>query len=135
MKWSQEDYYHDLHSPYNMQLAAGNTAGHVMIWDIRQGNLLNDLVETSRTPLSMEWLRKHQVSHDLLLVLYSSNILILWNADTGVRLWKKVFQDNVISISVDPFNGSNMAGLFINYVISTQCHCYIMIEHSLKYKV
>ena len=81
-----------------------------MIWDIRQGVLLNDFVEANKVPVSMDWLKGHDVSHDLLLVLYNPSTLILWNADTGVRLWRKQFQENIVSVTVDPFNGSNMTG-------------------------
>lgn len=122
VKWYNENYYHDLHSPYDLKLASANIHGHVMIWEIREGKLLNDFVEQQRLPTCLEWLSGHEVSHDLLLVLYNPNLLILWNADTGVRLWKKTFSDTVVQITVDPFNSSNMTGsnliwLYFNDVI------------------
>ena len=80
----------------------------MMIWDIREGKLSNEFIEAGRAPLSMEWLRRHEVSNDLMLILFSPNMLVLVNADTGVRLWKKSFNENVMSLAVDPFDGSHM---------------------------
>ncbi|XP_047128065.1 WD repeat-containing protein 11 isoform X1 [Hydra vulgaris] len=108
VKWCQENYYHDLHSPYRLQLAAGDISGLISIWDVRMGTLISELTESSRSPTCMEWLKGYDVSHDLLLVLYSQNVMVLWNADTGVKLWKKTFQENIIKVAVDPFNNSNM---------------------------
>ena len=77
-------------------LAAGNVAGSIMIYDIRNGILMNELIELNRAPICMEWLKRHEVSNDLLLVLYSPNVMCLWNSDTGVKLWRKIFQDNLL---------------------------------------
>lgn len=112
MKWWKENYYHDLHTPYDLKLAAANNVGHVMTFDIREGKLLNEFVEPHRLPTCMEWLCGHEVSHDLLLVLYNPNYLVLWNADTGVRLWKKTFADTVLQVTMDPFNSTHMTGIF-----------------------
>lgn len=117
IKWKQENYYHDIHSSYTLQLAAGNTSGHVMILDLRQGTILNDFVETNRVPLCMEWLKGHDVSHDLLLVLYQPNTLILWNANTSIKLWKKNFQDTIVSVAIDPFNNSNMTVMSTDWIM------------------
>jgi len=117
IKWAQENYYHDVHTPYQLKLAAGDTSGSILIWDIREAVLVNELVEANRTPLSMEWLKRHEVSKDLLLVLYAPNVLCLWNADTGVRLWKKVFQDNINSVAVDPFYGANMTVMSNDWIM------------------
>lgn len=98
-----------------MKLAAANTAGYVLIWDIRAGVLLKDFVEPNKQPVCMEWLTGHDVSHDLLLVLYQPNLMILWNADTGIKLWKKVFTDPILQMTIDPFKNSNMTGLSLIY--------------------
>lgn len=110
----QEDFYHDEHASYSLILAAGNTNGYIMIWDIRNGAMRTEFCELNRAPLSMEWLKGYNVSHDLLLVLYAPNVLVLWNADTGVALWKKTFADNILSVTIDPFNPCHMTGKFIS---------------------
>ena len=39
----------------------------------------------------------------LLLALHPPNHLILWNMDTGVKVWKKSYGDALLGISLDPF--------------------------------
>ena len=100
-----------------------------MIWDMRAAKLHGEFSELNRIPMSMEWLSGYDVSHDLLLVLYSPNILILWNADTGVRLWKKVFVDNILSVSIDPFNRSNMTGEIFECIWYCHNSFHFLINH------
>lgn len=57
----------------------------------------------------MEWLSLQDTSHDLLAVLHPPYSLILWNADTGTRIWKKTYTEQLISFSFDPFNAANLA--------------------------
>ncbi|KAK7498382.1 hypothetical protein BaRGS_00010336, partial [Batillaria attramentaria] len=59
----------------------------------------------------LEWLRNQDASRDLLLALHPPYSLILWNADTGTRLWKKSYTENLLSFTFDPFNGKNIAFL------------------------
>ena len=115
MKWHQENYYHDLHSPYDLKLAAANTAGYILIWNIRAGTLIKEFVETNKQPICMEWLTGHDVSHELLLVLYQPNLMILWNADTGIKLWKKTITHSILQMTIDPFKNSNMTGTYSFY--------------------
>jgi len=99
-----------LHTPYNLKLAAANTSGHVLIWDVHAGSVSKEISEPGKLPICMEWLMGHETSHELLLVLYNPNYMILWNADTGVKLWKKTFTDNIVQMVVDPFKVTNMTG-------------------------
>ena len=56
----------------------------------------------------MDWLGQQDASRDLLIVLHPPYSLILWNADTGTRLWKKSYTEILISFSFDPFNPRNV---------------------------
>lgn len=63
-------------------------------------------------PLSLpdlEWLWNQDASRDLLLAVHPPNYIVLWNGDTGTKLWKKSYAENILSFSFDPFDSSNMA--------------------------
>ena len=38
-----------------------------------------------------------------MLALHPPNHLVLWNMDTGVKVWKKSYPDVLLGISLDPF--------------------------------
>lgn len=59
--------------------------------------------------LALEWLRNQDASRDLLVALHPPYTLILWNADTGTRLWKKSYTEMLLSFTFDPFNLKNLA--------------------------
>ena len=61
----------------------------------------------------MEWLSTQDASHDLLAVLHPPHNVILWNADTGTKLWKKSYAEVLTSFSFDPFDPSKMACKYI----------------------
>lgn len=57
----------------------------------------------------MEWLGEQDASQDLLLVLHPPACLILWNAESGTKLWKKTYGETLYKFVIDPFNSSNIA--------------------------
>lgn len=57
----------------------------------------------------LEWLWNQDASRDLLLAIHPPNYIVLWNGDTGTKLWKKSYAENILSFSFDPFDPSNMA--------------------------
>lgn len=63
----------------------------------------------------MQWLWNQDASRDLLLAVHPPNYIVLWNADTGTKLWKKSYAENILSFSFDPFDPSHLACKFILY--------------------
>ena len=57
----------------------------------------------------LEWLTYQDASHDLLVALHPPYSLVLWNADTGTKLWKKSYTEPLMAFSFDPFNSKNVA--------------------------
>lgn len=60
----------------------------------------------------MQWLWNQDASRDLLLAVHPPNYIVLWNADTGTKLWKKSYAENILSFSFDPFDPSRLACKF-----------------------
>lgn len=111
VKWARENYHHDTGSPYSLRLASGDTNGGIVIWDVAQGREKIEFSDGNKPIQDMEWLPCQDASHDLLLVLHPPYSLILWNADTGTKLWKKSYTESLLSFSLDPFSYRNIAFL------------------------
>ena len=129
MKWARDNYHHDLNSPYILRLASGDAAGNVILWDIPQGISVTEFSDGNRPILDLEWLRVQDACHDLLVVLHAPSSMILWNADTGTKLWKKTFQENLLCFAFDPFIPCNVTCKLPIKIISL----IIMICYSYKF--
>ena len=57
----------------------------------------------------LQWLSNQDASHDLLVALHPPYSMILWNTDTGTKLWKKSYTETLLSFSFDPFYHRNVA--------------------------
>ncbi len=59
--------------------------------------------------LDFYWLPWQDASKDFLMALHPPYSIVLWNANTGEKLWKKSYTDSLTCISLDPFSQSGMA--------------------------
>ncbi|MBN3298986.1 WDR11 protein, partial [Amia calva] len=109
VKWARENYHHSLGSPYSLRLASADMSGKIIVWDVGSGTARCEIQEHSKPIQDMEWLWNQDASRDLLLAVHPPNYIVLWNADTGTKLWKKSYAENILSFSFDPFNMSNLA--------------------------
>ncbi|KAM6956507.1 WD repeat-containing protein 11 [Aplochiton taeniatus] len=109
VKWSRENYHHSLSAPYSLRLASGDSSGKIIVWDVVSGTAHCEIQEHSKPIQDLEWLANQDASRDLLLAVHPPNYIVLWNGDTGTKLWKKSYAENILSFSFDPFDPSNMA--------------------------
>lgn len=117
VKWARDNYHHDSNSPYILRLASGDTSGNVIVWDISQGTAVTEFSEGNRPILDLEWLATQDACHDLLAVLHAPSSMILWNADTGTKLWKKTFQEALLCFAFDPFIPSNVTLMCQDWIL------------------
>ncbi|XP_078310578.1 WD repeat-containing protein 11-like [Crassostrea virginica] len=111
VKWAKENYHHDLGNPYSLRLASGDTSGVIIVWDVTAGVAKSEFSEGNKPIQDLEWLTYQDASHDLLVALHPPYSLVLWNADTGTKLWKKSYTEPLMAFSFDPFNSKNVAFL------------------------
>ncbi|XP_038045535.1 WD repeat-containing protein 11-like isoform X5 [Patiria miniata] len=109
VKWARENYHHTIDAPYTLRLASADAGGQIIVWDVKDASERASFSEGSKPVLDLEWLSTQDASHDLLVALHPPYSIVLWNADTGIKLWKKTFTDNIISMTFDPFDSSNLA--------------------------
>ncbi|NXK96767.1 WDR11 protein, partial [Formicarius rufipectus] len=109
VKWAKENYHHNIGSPYSLRLASADAAGKIVVWDVATGTARCEIQEHSKPIQDMQWLWNQDASRDLLLAVHPPNYIVLWNADTGTKLWKKSYAENILSFSFDPFDPSHLA--------------------------
>lgn len=89
----------------------------------------------------LEWLWNQDASRDLLLAVHPPNYIVLWNGDTGTKLWKKSYAENILSFSFDPFDPSNMAcrwsttSIWINCSLISCLNFLPILNVSMQYKI
>ncbi|XP_078500058.1 WD repeat-containing protein 11 isoform X1 [Lissotriton helveticus] len=108
VKWARENYHHNLGSPYSLRLASADASGKIIVWDVVTGTARCEIQEHSKPIQDLHWLWNQDASRDLLLAVHPPNYIVLWNADTGTKLWKKSYAENILSFSFDPFDSSNL---------------------------
>ncbi|XP_052771962.1 WD repeat-containing protein 11-like [Mya arenaria] len=111
VRWSRENYAHDQGSPYSLRLASGDSSGNIVIWDVAQGEPKSEFGDGTKPIQDLEWLQWQDASHDLIVALHPPYSVILWNADTGTKLWKKSYTETLTSFALDPFCFRHMAFL------------------------
>ncbi|XP_038613665.1 WD repeat-containing protein 11 isoform X2 [Tachyglossus aculeatus] len=108
VKWAKENYHHNIGSPYSLRLASADVSGKIIVWDVATGVARCEIQEHAKPIQDMQWLWTQDASRDLLLAIHPPNYIALWNADTGTKLWKKSYAENILSFSFDPFDPSHL---------------------------
>ncbi|KAM7074056.1 WD repeat-containing protein 11 isoform 1-T1 [Molossus nigricans] len=108
VKWARENYHHNIGSPYSLRLASADVTGKIIVWDVAAGIAQCEIQEHAKPIQDLQWLWSQDASRDLLLAIHPPNYIVLWNADTGTKLWKKSYADNILSFSFDPFDPSHL---------------------------
>lgn len=117
VKWGRENYYHDLSTPYTLRLASADLSGNVVVWDVPQASSTCILNEGSKPIAEMEWITGTDSSHPFLLTLHPPGSIVLWNTETGSKVWKKTYNETLQSFSIDPFSPNNIAFLASDCIV------------------
>ena len=95
---------------YRSWLASCDTDGTIIVWDVSSCIKVTSFSENSNRPvLTIDWLDSLQsATRDLLVAVHPSYSLVMWNAATGNKLWKKTYTSELYSFSLDPFDASRI---------------------------
>lgn len=108
VKWKPEDTHHDVVvNPYTLTLAAGDTSGDVIIWNVTKGELKSTFSGNGRSVRDITWNTNPETSEASILVLYNKSDVIMWDFLTSSQLWRTSFSEPVSNIFIDPFNRDN----------------------------
>ena len=108
-------------------LASADASGRIIIWNVKSGEVKTQLLSDSKMIQAMEWLGEaiEDTGH-LLLVIHAPNILVLWDALSGKKIWTKTFPETLLSFDLDPFDISRLA------LKATDCILFINDFHTSK---
>uniref|UniRef100_A0A914VYZ2 Uncharacterized protein n=1 Tax=Plectus sambesii TaxID=2011161 RepID=A0A914VYZ2_9BILA len=109
--WSPENYPHGpkTHSHSHVRLASADLSGQLVVWDVPSGAVHCTFSDGNRVATDIKWLPWQDTSKDFLLALHPPYSVVLWNADTGEKIWKKSYTETLHSLSLDPFNMRKLA--------------------------
>ena len=60
----------------------------------------------------MNWVHHVDGCGHLLLAAHPPNSLVLWDTDSGNKLWKKNYTEQILSFDMDPFDPRKLAREF-----------------------
>jgi len=104
-----------------LTLASADTSGRILIWDVVKGDCVRQFQDGNLPITDIRWMdgRIEKSSH-LLLCVHPPNHLILWNALTGLKVWKRSYDDPILGLDLDPFSCSRL--MFLSQ------HCVLFVN-------
>ncbi|UJR35929.1 hypothetical protein I4U23_028670 [Adineta vaga] len=110
VKWAPDSFYHNIDDAYNLKLASADSTGNILIWDVYKSSIQSEFRDGTKPISDMIWYST-DTNPQLLLVIHSPNIVILWNTQTGTKIWRVAYDqerqretESFLQIIQDPFN-------------------------------
>ncbi|XP_043230109.1 WD repeat-containing protein 11-like [Amphibalanus amphitrite] len=107
VKWQRSQL--DARFAYRAVLASADASGHIVIWDVKEGFFTMVLQDSWRPVSDMSWVYHTDGCGHMLLAAHPPNSLVLWDTDNGNKLWKKTYNEQILSFDLDPFDPRKLA--------------------------
>lgn len=120
----------------SLRLASADIKGNIIVWDVIEGSVLTMVSGDSKelkSIVSIDWVKGDtgggkNPTGTYILVLYSSNTLVLYDTELGDVTWKKSFASNALEynlkdISLDPFSKSTACASLTAANTQNMLHC------------
>ncbi|KAF7710966.1 hypothetical protein HF521_009838 [Silurus meridionalis] len=78
VKWSRENYHHNLSSPYSLRLASADAAGKIIVWDVVSGMAHCEIQEHSKPIQDFTFLQTDMKLTDF-MNLHPSSLVLTWS--------------------------------------------------------
>jgi hypothetical protein len=49
VKWSPDNFYHNIEDPYSLKLASADAAGNILIWDVYKSSIQSEFRDGSKS--------------------------------------------------------------------------------------
>jgi len=82
-----------------LQIASGDAVGQVISWDLLSGEHLRQVQDGNLPVQQLRW-----VNSTCLLAVHPPNHLVLWDMETGMKIWKKSYGDSILEFDLSPFH-------------------------------
>jgi hypothetical protein len=60
------------------------------------------------------WAQHFDYSEKYLIAIHPPNSIVVWDATTGAKLWKKIYNEQLIAMDADPFDPNRLACISAN---------------------
>ncbi|KAL6057009.1 WD repeat-containing protein 11, variant 2 [Balamuthia mandrillaris] len=120
LEWKPEAPLSQLGQRPHLVLASGDSTGNIILWNVLEATITRTLrVEQDHTSGAVLCFHWHPDNTSLLYSLHAPASLVLWDTQTGVRLWKKDFPEPIATLTFNPFNTDDV------YIISQRGSIYM----------
>ncbi|XP_019864425.1 PREDICTED: WD repeat-containing protein 11-like isoform X2 [Amphimedon queenslandica] len=117
VRWSRQLHHCTLASPYILRLASVDANGQCIVWDVGQATHISNFSIGNKPLVDIQWLTTNDTCRDLLLIFTSPGTMCIWNADTGTRISRTTFAENILSFSFNHFSPDQLVLLSADYFI------------------
>ncbi|KAL1460934.1 hypothetical protein WDU94_012870 [Cyamophila willieti] len=100
----------------SLHLVSADMGGSLILWNVETGTSTVVVQDDKKPILGMAWTSQsttYRSSSPSLLpplaALHSPYSLVIWDMNQGLRLWRKVFTDTLLSFDIDPFSPTQLA--------------------------
>jgi len=86
-----------------LQIASGDATGQIISWDLLKGEHIRQVHDGNLPVHQLRW-----VSSSALLSVHPPNHLVLWDMNSGTKIWKKSYGDSILGFDLSPFHQSTL---------------------------
>merc|ERR1719318_118762 len=86
-----------------LQIASGDAGGQIISWDLLKGEHVRQVHDGNLPIHHLRWMNCSS-----LLAVHPPNYLVLWDMDSGTKIWKKSYGDSILGFDLSPFHNSTL---------------------------
>ncbi|PSN34557.1 WD repeat-containing protein 11 [Blattella germanica] len=106
--WEKHSQNKASSEPPLLQLVSSDTTGHIIVWDVADGNPQAVLQEGNKPVLDMEWVPDFDGGEHMLAALHPPYSLVIWDTKKKTKLWKKTYTETDCILFIDDFTLSKV---------------------------
>ena len=98
------------HPADRLTLATSDATGHIVVWNVKSGEVKALMQEGNKPVTEMEWCDgSFENSGHLLAAMHPPFSFVLWDTSNGTAVWKKTYTETLQSFDFDPFDPAKIA--------------------------
>ncbi|CAG0912849.1 unnamed protein product [Notodromas monacha] len=109
VKWQNNRKCTSLTNPSRMLLASCDSLGNILVWDAHSISPVMAMQDGNKPILALEWVPHFDETENLIAALHPPYSVVVWDALSGNKIWKKSYTEQLIGMDFDPFSAARLA--------------------------
>jgi WD40 repeat protein len=109
VRWQNNRKCSSLTNPNRMLLASSDLQGTILVWDAHSIQPVSAFQDGNKPILGLEWVPHYDETENYVAALHPPYSLVIWDALSGNKVWKKSYTESLIAMDFDPFSANRMA--------------------------